>query len=116
MATAKPLPLRPSRRRKRKVALVVAVLAVLLAFFFWKSVRSYAVAGVSVGARTACSCRFVGGRELSDCRKDFEPGMGMVMLSEDEEAGSVTARFPLLASATASFRQGEGCMLEKWPG
>lgn len=116
MATAKPLPLRKSSRqtrRKRLVWIGAIAVAVLLAVF-WPTIRSYAVAGASVGARVACSCRYVAGRELSECRQDFEPGMGMIVLTQDEAARSVTARFPLLSRETAYFRDGEGCTLEKW--
>jgi hypothetical protein len=115
MATAKPLTPQPRRRQIRKGIVIAAILAAVLLAAFWSTLRSYAVAGASVGARIACSCRYLGGRELSDCRKDFEPGMGMVVLSENAETKSVTARFPLLARETATFREGEGCMLEKWP-
>lgn len=105
---------RPPRRRWRRVLgwLVLALLAALV--WFWQPLNSYAQTGASYGARVACSCRYLGGRSLSDCRKDFEPGMELVMLSEDKEAKSVTARFPLLASQTATFREGEGCRLEEW--
>jgi hypothetical protein len=94
----------------------MAVALVLLALLAWKwgRLREDAVTGASFGARIACSCRYVEGRDLAQCRKDFEPGMGLVMLSEDSAAKSVTARFPLLASQTATFRNGEGCVLEKW--
>lgn len=84
--------------------------------WYWQPLNSYAVTGTSYGARVACSCRFVGGRPLSDCRNDFEPGMALVRLSEDEDTHSVTARFPLLSSQTATYRQGEGCVLEPWEG
>ena len=47
-------------------------------------------------------------------RKDFEPGMELVTLSEDAAAKTVTARFPLLASQTATYREGPGCQLEPW--
>ena len=40
--------------------------------------------------------------------------MALITLSEDAKARSVTARFPLLSSQTAQFREGEGCVLEKW--
>lgn len=85
-----------------------------LVAWFWKPLNGYAVAGASYGARMACSCRFVAGRELSGCRKDFEPGMGLVMLSEDREDQSVTARVFPLASQTAYYREGSGCVLETW--
>lgn len=120
MATAKPPTSRPApeaaRPRLRKAGILLAVLAVALLAIFWSTLRSYAVAGAALGARTACSCRYVGGRELASCRKDFEPGMGLVTLSEDADAKSVTARFPMLARETATFRQGEGCLLERWRG
>lgn len=116
MATAKPLPPRPRQRRMRKTAVIIAILAAVLIAAFWSTVRSYAVAGASVGARVACSCRYLGGRELSDCRKDFESGMGLVVLSENTAAKSVTARVPLLSRETATLRDGEGCVLETWPG
>jgi hypothetical protein len=119
MATAKPPALPPSRRaprrRRWRTALVCAVLAVvLLLAWFWKPLNGYAVAGASYGARVACACRQVGGRSLGDCRKDFVPGMALITLSEDAKARSVTARFPLLSSQTAQYREGEGCVLEKW--
>nr|WP_231735440.1 hypothetical protein [Novosphingobium sp. CCH12-A3] len=103
------------KRSWRWRALLIA-LALLLAVLatFWTAIRGYATTGASYGARVACSCRFVGGRELSDCRKDFEPGMELVSLSEDAEAKSVTARFALLFSQTATYRKGPGCVLEPW--
>ena len=114
MATVKPeltfLPRRPTRRLYGWVAL--AVLALLA--WYWKPINSHAATAAAYGARIGCSCRFVAGRELADCRKDFEPGMGLVMLSEDAEARSVTARLIPLASQTATFREGSGCVLEPW--
>jgi hypothetical protein len=123
MATAKPPALPPAPKRQRhaprrrgwRTALVGALLAAaLLLAWFWKPLNGYAVAGASYGARVACACRFIGGRSLGDCRKDFVPGMALITLSEDAKARSVTARFPLLSSQTAQFRAGEGCVLEKW--
>ena len=88
-------------------------MAVLFAAFV-SPLHSYATTGASYGARVACSCRFVGGRALSDCAQDFEPGMELVSLSEDVEARSVTARFALIVSDTATYREGWGCVLDKW--
>lgn len=81
---------------------------------FLSPLRSFAQTGASYGARVACSCRFVGGRELSDCRKDFEPGMQLVSLSEDAQERSVTARFAWVVSDQATYREGWGCMLDSW--
>jgi hypothetical protein len=114
MATPNPVlyPQGPARRR-RWPWLALAVLGGLLAWF-WQPLNGYAHAGAAYGARVACSCRFVGGRSLDDCRKDFEPGMELVLLSEDAAAKSVTARFPMLAAHTATYVDGEGCRLEPW--
>jgi len=40
--------------------------------------------------------------------------MGLIGLSEDEASRSVTASFPLLASQTATYREGYGCVLQQW--
>jgi len=98
------------------LALLGFGLAAALGLGLWKGPRlaKDALTGASFGARIACSCRFVEGRPLDQCKSDFEPGMSMVMLSADESAKRVTARVPLIASQTATFRPGEGCVLEKW--
>jgi hypothetical protein len=82
----------------------------------WGTLRDRADLGTAYGARLACACRYVAGRPLGDCRDDFEPGMGLVMLSEDAATKTVTARVPLLARDSATFRDGWGCQLEKWRG
>lgn len=97
------------------MALVLLLLVAALAWF-WSPLNGYARIGAAYGARVACSCRFEGGRSLSHCRKDFEPGMELVMLSENTEEKTVTARFPLLASETARYRKGAGCQLDPWRG
>jgi peptidoglycan/LPS O-acetylase OafA/YrhL len=122
MATANPAKSPPGaqttgqprvRRWRRRAAILLLILAALLAWF-WQPLSSYAQNGAAYGARVACSCRFVGGRALGDCRKDFEPGMELIVLSENRQARTVTARFPLLARQTATYYPGEGCRLEPW--
>jgi hypothetical protein len=104
-----------ARRGWRRRAGWFALLALaVLGLLYGASIRQSALAGASYGARMACSCRFVAARPLRDCRKDFEPGMALIMLSEDEAAKSVTARFPLLSRETATYREGWGCVLEAW--
>jgi hypothetical protein len=115
MATAKQNPSLRSPWRRRALWLGLGLIVLMLTVF-WKPLNGYAEAGSAYGARVACSCRYVGGRGLDDCKKDFEPGMELITLSEDAKAKSVTARFPLLASHTATYREGPGCQLEKWPG
>lgn len=110
----------PTRSSKSRVGLwlfllVVAGIAAAL-FAYREPITGYAEVGTAYGARVACSCRFVAGRSLQDCEKDKLAGMELVTLVDDAEAKSVTARFPLVASATATYRQGYGCVLEKWEG
>lgn len=111
-ASAPPPLTAPPRRRRWPWLVLFAVFALL--GWFWPTIMGYARTGASVGARVGCSCRYVAGRSLSACRDDFEKGMGLVVLSEDKEAKSVTARFPLLSTQTATFHEGWGCVLEKW--
>jgi len=117
MATAKPhrkaAPQGPRRHRLRNGLISCAALAALFAALFWHQLQAQAMAGASYGARIACTCRYIEGRGLKDCRKDFEPGMALVMLTEDDAHG-VTARVPLMASQTATFREGVGCQLQPW--
>lgn len=113
MATANQNPTVQPRRRGRIWLLAALALAVIVVVF-WGTITGYARAGTAYGAHVACSCRFAGGRALDDCRKDFEPGMELITLSEDAQAKSVTARFMLTYGQTATYREGEGCRLERW--
>jgi hypothetical protein len=125
MATAKKRSRKASARRPARVAagrarlwprlvLALAVVAAILAWNYRKPVMEQAMAGTAYGARVGCACRYIGGRSLEDCRKDYEPGMALISLSEDDDARSVTASVPLLVSQTATFREGYGCVLEEW--
>ncbi|MGB3712574.1 MAG: hypothetical protein WA985_12900 [Erythrobacter sp.] len=115
MATTKHRTRRSPRSRMMLWFLAAAILAlVALAWFNRTPLLGYADAGTSYAARVACSCRFVGGRSLEDCEKDKLSGMELVSLSDDVEARSVTARFPLVTSTTATYREGYGCVLESW--
>ncbi len=98
-----------------RVGLGVLVIAGALGVaLMWHRLQAQAVLAASYGARIGCSCHYVGGRDLKECRKDFEPGMGLVMLSDDAAAHAITARVPLMASETARFRDGQGCLLQGW--
>jgi len=107
---------------KRSLASRLGVWSLLLvvgsiaaaALLYREPIRGYAEVGTSYAARVACSCRFVAGRSLKDCAKDKLGGMELVTLVDDEEAKSVTARFPLVADNTATYREGYGCVLEPW--
>ena len=111
------LPPMPSARRKRRLLLQGCLLAAAaFSAFYWLSHREGARAATAYGARVACSCGHVGGRELDQCRDDFLPGMGFVVLSEDEEEKAVTAWMPFFGSETARYREGPGCVLDSWEG
>lgn len=105
---------RPRRRTWPRVLLAVIVLAGAAGWFYREPIEGYARTGAAFGVRTACSCRYVAGRSLADCKKDFEPGMEIVFLSDDQESRRVTAYVPLIASETAQYREGPGCQLERW--
>lgn len=113
MATANSL----RARRRAALGIVPAVLMLGGAGLWWAQgdyVAGMAEAGTAYGARTACSCRHLAGRTLASCERDFLPGMEAVFLSENREERSVTARVPLIASNTATFRDGFGCVLQPW--
>ncbi len=106
-----------SSRRPRYGLWLLALIALAVggtAFAFRAEISGYGSIGSAYAARVGCSCRFVAGRSLEDCAKDKLPGMEAVTLVEDGETKSVTARFPLVASATATYREGYGCVLEPY--
>ena len=101
-------------RRWPWVLLAIAVVLGGLGWLYRAPILGYTGAGSAYSAHVTCSCRYIGGRSLEDCKKDRLGGMELVSLSDDEEAKSVTARYPLLPSVTATYRKGYGCVLEKW--
>ena len=119
MATAnQPLSpaVRPPRKRRgwRWLIALVALLAGALAVLFGGDVMGKARAGAAFGARMGCSCHYLAGRPLGECRADFEPGMRLVLLIDNAESRTVTARVPFLARDSATFLPGEGCVLQPW--
>jgi hypothetical protein len=102
------------RLGSRRGLLAIAIVLVALAAWFHTPIMGYARTGASYGAHVGCSCRYIEGRSIGDCRKDFEKGMGLVTLSENSDARSITARFPLLSAQTATYREGQGCVIERW--
>ncbi len=109
-----------NRSGKSRIALwLLLIMGAALAAVLYinrEPIGGYAEVGTSYAARVACSCRFVAGRNMDDCRKDKLAGMELVTLSDDADAKSVTARFPLVTSTTATYREGYGCVLEEWEG
>lgn len=98
---------------------IILIVVVAVAAAIWLNrpvIDGYANVGTAYAARVACSCRFVAGRDLDDCSKDKVAGMELISLSDDVEAQSVTASFPLVTATTATYREGYGCVLEEWQG
>lgn len=96
------------------LAVLVAALLGAAWLAYGEGLTRSATAGTAYGARVACSCRFVAGREMDDCAKDKLEGMEMISFSANDTTQSVTASVPFLASDTATYREGYGCMLKKW--
>ena len=106
-----------SRGRTRWALWLLAITAMLVGGAAWalrEPISGYGSIASAYSARVGCSCRFVAGRSLKDCAKDKLAGMELVTLRDDPETKSVTARFPLVAQATATYREGYGCVLEPW--
>jgi hypothetical protein len=91
-------------------AYAVLALLVLWLIYNFSDIKGQAKLGTSYAAHIACSCRYIEGRPLGACYKDFEPGMGMISLTDDPENKRVTASVPLLASAVAERRGDFGCL------
>ena len=104
----------PAPRRWLWLVLAAAAVLAVVGWYYRAPILGYAGAGSSYSAHVACSCRHIGGRSLEDCEKDLIDGMELVSLSEDADTQSVTARYPLLPSVTATYRKGYGCLLEPW--
>lgn len=90
----------------------IAVLGLLLLWlgFSFSDIKAQAKLGASYASHIACSCRYIEGRPLDACTKDFEPGMGMVSLADNPETKRVTASVPFLANAVAERRGEFGCV------
>lgn len=93
------------------IALALTALVLVGGVYAWQQ-KPLLELGVGYGARVACGCRYIGKRSLADCRKDFEPGMELIQLSEDPTRKSIRASVPLIASRTVRFDPILGCQPE----
>ncbi|WP_373489009.1 hypothetical protein [Blastomonas sp.] len=93
------------------VLLVLAVLIVAGLVYAWPMMRAYSQTGAAYSARVVCSCRYIGGRDLTDCLKDLEPGMEIVSVAEADGSKRINASVPLMANESAELREGYGCVL-----
>jgi hypothetical protein len=90
----------------------VALLAAGGLYAYAQSQKPLLELGVGYAARVACGCRYIGNRPLADCRKDFEPGMEQIRLSENAATKTITASVPLIASRSATYDDVLGCQPE----
>jgi hypothetical protein len=90
-----------------------AIVLILFGLLAWHgpTLLARAQLGAAYGARLTCSCRYVEGRAMGSCAQDKAPGMALVRLEDVPEDKAVRASVPLLASRTARFRDGWGCLL-----
>lgn len=102
------------RRTKWILAGLLLLLLALLALlaWHWPTLGAQARLGAAYGARIGCSCRYVEGRSMGSCNGDKEPGMTAVRLTDLPEQHAVEGSVPLLASRTARFKPGWGCLLD----
>ncbi|WP_370307919.1 hypothetical protein [Sphingobium abikonense] len=101
-------------RRKWWIGAMLIVLVFLgLLAWQWPTLHARAQLGAAYGARIGCSCHYVEGRPMGQCADDKEPGMALVRLTDVPERRAVRASVPLLATRTARFKPGWGCLLDR---
>lgn len=100
----------PLAKKIKYGAAAIGALLILWLVFNFADIKAQAKLGASYGAHVACSCRYIEGRPLASCEKDFEAGMELVSLSDDPDNKRVTASVPLLAEAMAERRGEFGCV------
>lgn len=97
------------------VALAATGLVLAYGAWHWSAWGRKASIAAGFGARVACSCRYVEGRDISSCKTDFEglPSMGLVHLSDRPGEHAVQASVPLLARRSARAVPGFGCVMDR---
>jgi hypothetical protein len=96
------------RRRLWPWLLLAAVLGV--AVWYYPTLKAQAEVGSAYAARIGCSCRYVQGREMDSCTRDFEPGMEIISVADDPETKTVTGSVPMMASRSARYQGASGCV------
>lgn len=103
---------KPRSKLRLLAYIFLAVILLFIAFFIYNlsSIKGNAALGSSYASHVICSCRYIEGRSLEDCKKDFEDGMEIVSLSDDPDNKRMTAYVPLLSKAVAQRRGAFGCV------
>jgi len=81
----------------------------------WTGWHRQAAQAAGLGARIACSCRYVEGRAIGSCHDDLAgmPWMALVRYADDPQARRVTASVPLIVTRSARMKDGFGCLPER---
>jgi hypothetical protein len=102
----------PVQKRRFILPVLGSMVLIAIAWFAYnyQSIKGQADLAAAYGAHIACSCRYIAGRELENCKRDFEPGMEMLTVVDDPENKRVIASVPFLAKAMAERRGAYGCI------
>jgi hypothetical protein len=105
-------------RRKILIWTPIALMLILLiaAYAYAQSQKPKLELGVGYASRVACGCRYIEGRPLASCYKDFEPGMEVIHLADNPQTKTVTASVPLLVSRSVKFDPALGCQPAPFKG
>ncbi len=99
-----------------KALLIAAAISTLIFGAFWqfwlKDQIQFAKIGTAYGAKMVCSCRFVAGRPMESCRKDFTLDLSAINFSERDNTIKASVLGGLVKSE-ARFEPGLGCALVK---
>ena len=96
---------------RQMILAATAAILVTGTYYAW-GFAAQAGVGAAAMAKVACSCVFVDGRTLGECRADDPPGFDGISVSVDEKAKSVTGTVLGLIRRTAKFNADYGCTLE----
>lgn len=99
---------------KVKTLLIVLAVLGLAGAALWqvwlKDQVAFAEMATAYGAKMVCSCRFVAGRDMDSCRRDFTVDISAFTF-EEGEAHVRTSVLGGLVSARAQHTPGMGCAL-----
>lgn len=102
-------------RAARRLLWVPLALLVFYGVVHWAGWQRQAELAAGLGARTACSCRYVEGRDLASCQSDLAGinWMALVRYTDDSANKRVIASVPLMAQRAARLKDGFGCLPER---
>lgn len=103
----------PKKSKLRTMGIILLLIIAAIAVYIFYNLASYkgnAQLGAGYASHVMCSCRYIQGRSLEDCKKDFEPGMEIVSLSDDPDNKRLSASVIFLSKAVAEHRGDFGCV------